>query len=104
MSYIGESRKGIDRPWELVLCLEKEDCQLLIKAVEKIAIRTQKNYEKWRDIHDGGEMTTRQETAFMNAEEAREDADILFSNIKAFLYQIKKSKEHEKQIMKGGPQ
>jgi hypothetical protein len=101
MSYIGESRKGADSPWELVLCLDESDCKLLLKAAEKIAIRAQKNYEKWRDIHEGGEMTTRQETAFMNAEEAREDADILFSNIKAFLYQIKKSKEHEKQIIGG---
>lgn len=100
MSYIGESRQRNDSPWEMVLCLDESDCKLLLKAAEKIAIRAQKNYEKWRDIHDGGEMTTRQETAFMNAEEAREDADILFNNIKAFLYQIKKSKEHEKQIMK----
>ena len=104
MSYIGESRKGADSPWELVLCLNESDCKLLLKAAEKIAIRTQKNYEKWRDIHDGGEMTPRQETAFMNAEETRDDADCLFSNIKAFLYQIKKSKEHEKYIMEGGPQ
>ena len=104
MSYIGESRKGANSPWESVVCLDKEDCQLILKAVQKIAIRVQKNYEKWRDIQDGGEMTTRQETAFMNAEETRDDADILFSNIKAFLYQIKKSKEHEKQIMEGGQQ
>lgn len=104
MSYIGESRKGADSPWELVLCLNESDCKLLLKAAEKIAIRTQKNYEKWRDIHDGGDMTTRQETAFVNAEETRDDADCLFSNINAFLYQIKKSKEHEKQIMEGGNQ
>ena len=104
MSYIGESRKGVGRPWESVVCLDKEDCQLILKAVQKIAIRVQKNYEKWRDIHDGGEMTTRQETAFMKAEEARENADALVGNIKAFLYQIKKSKEHEKQIMEGGQQ
>ena len=104
MSYIGESRPTYKSPWELVLCLNESDCKLLLKEAEKIAIRTQKNYEKWRDIHDGGEMTTRQETAFMNAEEARKDADILFSNIKAYLYQIKKSKEHEKQIIRGGEQ
>ena len=101
MSYIGESRPTYKSPWELVLCLNESDCKLLLKAAEKIAIRTQKNYEKWRDIHYGGEMTTRQETALMNAEEAREDADSLFSNIKAFLSQIKKIKEQEKQIIRG---
>ena len=104
MCYIGESRNGNDSPWELVLCLEESDCRLLLKAVEKIATRAQKKYEKWRDIHDGGEMTTRQETTFMKAEETRDEADILFCNIKVFLYQIKKSKEYEKQILKGAAQ
>lgn len=104
MSYIGESRQRNDSPWELVLCLDESDCKLLLKAAEKIAIRAQKNYEKWRDIHDGGEMTTRQETAFINAEEASMDADVLFNNIKAFLYRMKESQEHEKHVMKGGDQ
>ncbi len=104
MSYIGESRKRNNSPWEMVLCLDESDCKLLLKAAEKIAIRTQKNYEKWKDIHDGGEMTTRQETSFMKAEVAMECANALFSNIKAFLYQIKKIKEHQKQIMEGGQQ
>lgn len=85
MSYIGESRKDYDKPWEMVLCLEESDCQLLLKAVQKIAILTRKNYEKWRDIHDGGEMTTRQETALMKAENTMENADELYGNIKAFL-------------------
>ncbi len=85
MSYIGESRKDYDKPREMVLCLEESDCQLLLKAVQKIAILTRKNYEKWRDIHDGGEMTTRQETALMKAENTMENADELYGNIKAFL-------------------
>lgn len=101
MSYIGESRQRNDSPWELVLCLDESDCQLILKAAEKIAIRARKNYEKWRDILDGGEMTARQETFLMKAEEARENADALVGNIKAYLYQIKKSKEHEKQIIGG---
>lgn len=104
MSYIGESRQRNDSPWEMVLCLDESDCKLLLKAAEKIAIRAQKNYEKWRDIHEGGEMTTRQETAFMNAEEAREDADALVGNIKAFLAQEARREEHAKQVMKGGDQ
>ncbi len=85
MSYIGESRKDYDKSWEMVLCLEESDCQLLLKAVQKIAILTRKNYKKWRDIHDGGEMTTRQETALMKAENTMENADELYGNIKAFL-------------------
>lgn len=104
MSYIGESRKGANRPWESVLCLEKEDCQLILKAVQKIAISVQKNYEKWKDIHEGGEMTTRQETTFMEAEEKWETADVLFDNIKAFLAQEARFEEHARQIMKGDDQ
>lgn len=104
MSYIGESRKGVDRPWESVVCLDKEDCQLILKAVQKIAIRVQKNYEKWRDIQDSGEMTERQGTFLMKAEEARENADALFGNIKAFLAKEARWEEHVKQVMEGGDQ
>lgn len=104
MSFIGTSRKDIDRPWITVLCLEKEDCQLLLKAAQKIAARKQRNYEKWADIHEGGEMTTRQETCFMKAEERRDEADALFGNIKAFLAEEARRKEYIKQIMKGGDQ
>lgn len=100
MSYIGESRKGLNRPWEMVLCLEESDCQLLLKAVQKIAIHSRKNYEKWKDIQDGGEMTTRQETALMKAEENMENADELYGNIKAFLVRVAKSEECINQIMK----
>lgn len=85
MSYIGESRIDHTRPWEMVLCLEQFDCQLLLKAVHKIAINSRKNYEKWRDIHEGGEMTTRQETYFMKAEEKMDKANDLYDNIKKFL-------------------
>lgn len=104
MSYIGESRKGANSPWESVVCLDKEDCQLILKAVQKIAIRVQKNYEKWKDIQDGGEMTARQETILMKADEARENADALVGNIKAFLAQEARFEEHARQIMKGGQQ
>ncbi len=104
MSYIGESRPTYKSPCELVLCLNESDCKLLLKAAEKIAIRAQKNYEKWRDIQDGGEMTARQETILIKADEARENADALVGNIKAFLAQEARWEEHAKQIMKGGQQ
>ena len=96
MSYIGESRQRNDSPWEMVLCLDESDCKLILKAVEKIAIRTQKNYEKWRDIHDGGEMTDIQQTAMLKAENACDKAEELQYNISKYLEYADKRKGGEK--------
>ncbi|MBQ8958092.1 MAG: hypothetical protein IJ057_06275 [Bacteroidales bacterium] len=101
MSFIGESRKGNDRQWELVLALEESDCKALLKTIQRIAIHDRKNYEKWKDIHDGGEMTTRQETVFIKAEERMEITEALFDNIKVFLKRIAQIEEHNNQILKG---
>lgn len=104
MSFIGESRKGHNRPWELFLCLEEADCQFLLKAVKKIAIQKRKNYEKWCDIHYVGEMTSRQQTAMFKAEEKMEAAESLCDKMQSYIKMKAKIKEHYKQIMEGGDQ
>jgi len=104
MSFIGESRKGNNRPWELFLCLEEADCQFLLKSVKKIAIQKRKNYEKWYDLHYGGYMTPRQETAMLKAEEKMEAAESLCDTMQSYITSKAKIKEHYKRILEGGDQ
>ncbi len=85
MSFIGESIKGFAEPWRMYVCLEKEDCVMLLKAAESARDKALKEYLKWRDIQDGGEMTTRQETAMMAAEDKFNHADGLLNDMKEYL-------------------
>ena len=42
MSHIGESRKHTDSPWHSYVCLDEDDCRLLLKAVESLAKKKEK--------------------------------------------------------------
>lgn len=96
MSHIGESRKHTDSPWHSYVCLDEDDCRLLQKAVESLAKKKEKAYLKWADIHDGGEMTDRQQTAMLKAENAYEKVDELQHNITKYLEYADKRKGAEK--------
>ena len=96
MSHIGESRKHTDSPWHSYVCLDEDDCRLLLKAVESLAQKKEKAYLKWADIHDGGEMTDRQQTAMMKAEKACDKAEELQHNISKYLEYADKRKGGEK--------
>lgn len=85
MSFIGESHKEYASPWGTYVCLEEEDCQMLLKAAKNARNKAEKEYLKWRDIHDGGEMTTRQETAMMEAEDKFNRADGIVNDMMQYL-------------------
>ena len=96
MSHIGESRKHTDSPWHSYVCLDEDDCRLLQKAVESLTKKKEKAYLKWVDIHDGGEMTDRQQTAMLKAENACDKAEELQHNISKYLEYADKRKGGEK--------
>ncbi len=95
MSHIGESRKQYGSPWHSYVCLDEDDCRMLLKAVESLAKKKEKAYLKWVDIHDGGEMTDRQQTAMLKAENAYDKIEELQHNITTYLNyaDIRKGKE-----------
>ena len=70
MSFLGLSRKSTSSPWSTFVCLDKEDCELLYKAVAALYDRKRKTFLRLNDIHEGGEMTESQETERMKAEDA----------------------------------
>lgn len=96
MSHIGESRKHTDSPWHSYVCLDEDDCRMLLKAVESLAKKKEKAYLKWVDIHDGGEMSDRQQTAMLKAENAYDKVEELQHNISKYLEYADKRKGGEK--------
>ena len=95
MSHIGESRKNNDSSWHSYVCLDEDDCRYLLKSVESLAKKKEKAYLKWADIHDGGEMTDRQQTAMLKAEDAYDKVEGLLQNIKTYLQYADKRKGDE---------
>ena len=85
MSFIGESRKDYNHPWYDYVCLEKEDCELLLKAIRSVIEKTRKTYFHYKDIQDAGEASSRQQTALMKAEEKYDRALDLLTNVEKFL-------------------
>ena len=69
---------------------------MLLKAVESLAKKKEKAYLKWVDIHDGGEMSDRQQTAMLKAENAYDKVEELQHNISKYLEYADKRKGGEK--------
>ena len=69
MAYSALSRKENAGPWELTLCLTSEDCKLLLPAFEKRLKEAEKKFEKYNDIHQGGEATEKQEDLLVKYED-----------------------------------
>ena len=51
------------------LCLVNEDLKVLIPCIKSALNKARKRYEKYRDIHEIGEATERQQTQLIKAEE-----------------------------------
>lgn len=72
MAYSGESRKNNTGPWEVTLCLTPQDCKMLLPAFEKRLKEAEKKFEKYYDIHQGGEATEKKEDLLVKYEDEME--------------------------------
>lgn len=68
MAHIESIRIGRTCFWETALCLTMEECEQLLPDMEAALKKSEKRYEKYRDIHKGGEATTRQQDLMVAAE------------------------------------
>lgn len=68
MAHIESIRIGRTCFWETALCLTMEECEQLLPDMEAALKKSEKRYEKYRDIHEGGEATTRQQDLMIDAE------------------------------------
>lgn len=69
MSFIGESREDLIKPWRNYLCLDKSDCQIVLKAIGPLVGRYLKSYEYYKDILESGEATEKQTDKLLEAEQ-----------------------------------
>ena len=61
MSYIDSTRKSYSSPYEITVCMAKEECKILLPFFQKAYKSVKSKYEKYNDIHNGGEATEREE-------------------------------------------
>lgn len=70
MAFLGESRRAQDSPWKIYVCLNEQECELLMKSVGTLLGRCLRTLEYYKDIHEGGEATEKQEDKLVQAQEA----------------------------------
>ena len=60
MSYIDSTRKSFSSPYEITVCMTKEECKILLPFFQKAYKEVKLKYEKYNDIHEGGEANERE--------------------------------------------
>lgn len=61
MSYIDNTRRSFTSPYEVTVCITKEECKVLLPFFQKAYKEVSSKYEKYDDIHSGGEATEKEE-------------------------------------------
>ena len=69
MAFLGESRKDQESEWGIYACLDKKECELLMKAVGPLVGRCLKTLEYYKGIQESGEATEKQTDKLYEAEE-----------------------------------
>lgn len=85
MSFIGESRKGNLSPWSSYVCLDKDDCKMILGSIRHMCRRKEQAAERLIDIHEGGEATSRIDTEMDKAIDRRESAMKILCDIENYI-------------------
>ena len=85
MAHIEAVRIGRTCFWDSVLCLTMEECERLLPDMEAALKKSEKRYEKYRDIHEGGEATTRQQDLMVDAENKMKTLTSVVNTMKELL-------------------
>lgn len=81
MSYIDNTRRSSTSQCEITVCMTKEECKILRPFFKKAYKDAKSKYEKYNDIHDGGEATEREENLLMKYSEQLESLESVISAI-----------------------
>lgn len=73
MAFLGEAKKDQGSPWKIYVCLNEQECELLMKSVGTLLGRCLRTLEYYKDIHEGGEATEKQVDKLVQAQEAFEN-------------------------------
>ena len=85
MSHIDGTRKSYSSPYEITVCMTKEECKILLPFFQKAYKSVKSKYEKYNDIHNGGEATEREENLLMKYSEQLERLESVLSSIDEIL-------------------
>lgn len=85
MSHIDGTRKSYSSPYEITVCTTKEECKILLPFFQKAYKSVKSKYEKYNDIHNGGEATEREENLLMKYSEQLERLESVLSSIDEIL-------------------
>ena len=98
MSHIDGTRKSYSSPYEITVCMTKEECKILLPFFQKAYKSVKSKYEKYNDIHNGGEATEREENLLMKYSEQLERLESVLSSIDEILKWTDMSKKRTMQI------
>lgn len=89
MSYTDQTRRSFQSAYETTVCLTGEECKVLLPFFTKAHKEVKAKYEKYQDIHEGGEATERAENLRMKYVEQYERMDSVLSSIEMILKSLK---------------
>lgn len=81
MSYIDNTRKSFTSQYEITVCLTKEECKVLLPFFKKAYNEVKLKFDKYDDIHKGGEATNREENLLTKYTEQYEHLESVLSSI-----------------------
>ena len=91
MAFIGESRKSKESPWDVYVCLDWEECEMIIDAVGKSVGRRLRSYCYYKDFVESGEATIKQQDKYIEAENKYETILSVHDTICKYLNMCKKN-------------
>lgn len=81
MSYIDNTRRSSNHAYEITVCITKEECKLLLPFFREAHKKVKQKYNKYQDIHEGGEATERQENMLLKYTEELEHLESILLDI-----------------------
>lgn len=85
MSYIDNTRRSISYAYEQTVCITKEECKILLPFFKDAHKKVKQKYDKYEDIHEGGEATERQENLRTKYTDELEFLESILSDIETIL-------------------
>lgn len=87
MSYLDCTRKSKEHAYETTVCLTREESKMLLPFFRNARKEVKKKYDKYEDIHEGGEATERQENLRIRYKEELDYLDSILEDIETILKQ-----------------
>jgi len=81
MSYIDNTRISSAYPYEPTVCINIKECKIMLPFFMKAYKSVKSKYEKYNDIHDGGDATEREDNLLIKYSEQMQSLESIISAI-----------------------